>query len=117
MDAIELILSDARGQYVPRDFGLMLWNELDLDLDVSKSLPEWSGITVDEIHLLTCYQREGFEEETEQYWHVWNSLLDRARYTRDGHTWSLWQDGDLFLICDELLSDEEYREFFGESRS
>jgi hypothetical protein len=53
----------------------------------------------------------------EWYYDAWDSILTRASFTRDGNTWALWQDGDLFLVCDDLLSDDEYREFFGESRS
>lgn len=34
----------------------------------------------------------------------------------DGHEWFLYQDGDLWAVCPELLTDEEYENFFGESR-
>lgn len=103
MDAINLILSDARGLYLPRDFAEAI-------MDDGTIITGW---TVPMDDLMTVLDGP----ETEWYCEAWDSILTRAAFTRDGHTWHLWQDGDLFMICDEMLSDDEYREFFGESRS
>lgn len=43
-------------------------------------------------------------------------IVGHTSLDKDGHAWRLYQDGDLFATCDELMSDEEYEELFGESR-
>jgi len=44
-------------------------------------------------------------------------VLDYATLKDDnGHVWRLWQDGDLWAYCEELMTDAEYSNFFGEER-
>lgn len=55
--------------------------------------------------------------EHEWYWEAWTSVLDDATYTDSkGFTWRLHQDGDVWAYCPELMSDEDYLNFFGEPR-
>lgn len=55
--------------------------------------------------------------ESEYYWESWESLLSMpSRVDEEGNRWTLHQDGDLFEVCDDLLSDEEYEIFWGEPR-
>ena len=94
MNAVELLLSDARGVYIPRDFvdafDVTFW-----DLD-----PEsWE--------VETCASGP----EVEGYWDAWNEILDRAEYRKGDHVWRLHHDGDLWAICYELMTDEEKRNF------
>ena len=43
--------------------------------------------------------------------------MDNAFFIdKNGNKWFLYQDGDLFAVCNELLTDEEYAEFYGEER-
>lgn len=96
MQAMELLLSDARGVYIPRDF------VIGFDLTKFENLPKDTELLKD--------------QEVEHYWDIWSDVLDNATYTEGGHTWRLHQDGDLWLICDELMSNEEYQNFFGEMK-
>ncbi len=57
------------------------------------------------------------DPENEFYWDTWSNVLDYATMTdKYGYKWRLWQDGELFAYCEELMSDEEYKDFFGEER-
>ena len=88
MNAIQLLLSDARGVYIPRDF-------VD-NFDLNK----WH---VDQkyIHLLSS-------PDNEWYWDYWDVVCSVA-YFVDEHNnkWRLCQNGDLWAVCYELMTDEE----------
>ena len=97
--AIELLLDSARGTTIPsafyKDFDFEAWG-----LDKSK---------YSELEL----------EDNEGYWDVWHELLDAASYKfkdDSGLSYTLWQDGDLWAICPELMTDSEYENFFREPR-
>lgn len=75
---IELVLTDARGVYIPRDFADMYGTEY--------------GVTDDDLAILL----DG--PDNDHYWDVWHDVLDYAEYQDDnGHTWRLYQDSDLFI--------------------
>ena len=45
--------------------------------------------------------------DTEWYWEVWESILDNARLTdSNGQVWTLYQDGDLWLVPADWTPDE-----------
>lgn len=92
IQAIELLLSDARGIYIPRDFTQIC------------DLKAWH---------IKGVKRALSKPENENYWDTWQHVLDNAYFTKDGYTWRLYQDGDLFAICDELMTDNEKLEFYG----
>ena len=96
LDAVECLLSDARGQYIPRDF-VANFTAKSWGLDDKKY--QWA--------LDTC--AAGPEEEG--YWDAWMQILDNAEYKIAGHVWRLHQDGDLWAVCYELMTDEEKRNF------
>ena len=96
--AIEILVSDSRGVYVPQSFV----SNYDISL--------WSDIDPDDVEILA----EGPEHE--YYWETWNDVLSSAKYIHGGNEWVLHQDGDLFAICYELMTDQEYEDFFGEAR-
>jgi hypothetical protein len=59
--------------------------------------------------------REG--PEAEWYWDAWESILTRAKHVDpDGNVWLLSQDGDLFAYCEDLMTEDEYADFFGYER-
>jgi hypothetical protein len=89
MQAVEILLSDARGVYIPRDFVE--------GFDVT----QW-GIDPDAWEVQTCA-----DPENDSYWEAWESILNKAEYQHGGNVWRLYQDGDLFAICYELMTDEE----------
>lgn len=98
MSGIKILVSDHHGVYVPQVFveshDTVAWglNEHDVS-DVA-----------------------GGPDNHEWYWEAWDYILAKANYNEDGHTWHLYQDGDLFAYCPELMTDEEYKDFFGEER-
>lgn len=95
MNAVAHLLSDARGIYIPRDF-VDSFNADDWGLDPYS----WEFIA--------CMTGPG-----DDYWEAWNAILDKAEYHKDGNVWRLHQDGDLWAICYELMTDEEKINFFG----
>ena len=95
---IILLLEDSRGVHIPRDFVMDL-------IIVDKQTVE--GIDEEQIEIL----KQGHEHEL--YWEVWQEVLDNFNTHVTGTVWTLHQDGDLFLICQELMTDKEKQEFFG----
>lgn len=92
---IELLLDGNRGIYIPKDFV----TEMDLS--------QFSGISQEDIEICSA-------PDHEWYWEAWDAILQDATYTdKDGYIWTLWQDGDLWLICEELMTSQEKRDFFG----
>lgn len=90
---ISLLLSDARGQYIPRDF------VTDFDLTL------WEGIDPNDAEICTA-------PEHEWYWEAWNNILRDATYTDpDGRVFTLYQDGDLWALCLEEMTEEEKKNF------
>ncbi len=79
----ELLLSDSRGQYIPRDF----YNDF--------IFPAW-GLDKEKFSALA-------DLEHEWYWEAWSELLSKAVWTDPdtGHKWHLDQDGDLFMYRDD----------------
>ena len=95
LDAITLLLDSNRGQFIPRDFV----NEFKL---------EKFGFVEDQIEL---YKEEMQEPSHEYYWDNWNSILMNACYKQDENEFYLYQNGDLWLVCPELMNDEEKENF------
>ena len=95
MNAIELLLSDARGIYIPRDFVE--------GFDVTR----W-GLDPDSWEVQTCADPDNL-----LYWDAWEQICNRAEFKQyEGrHVWRLHQDGDLWAICYELMTDEEKHNF------
>ena len=73
-------------------------------------LEAWQGPSQESID--AC--KEG--PDNEWYWDAWQGVLDNATWTKDGYTWRLHQDGDLWAVCDDLMDDEEFENFYGEPR-
>lgn len=97
MNAIEILLDGSRGIYIPQNFA----EKFDLRL--------WSNIDEDDIETIA----KG-PHDNEWYWEAWQDILDNAQYKYQGRTWHLWQDGDLFAYCEELMTEKERKDFFGE---
>lgn len=96
MQAIELFFDSNRGRYIPQNFV----QEMDLS--------RWHGISKWAIE--TC----AAGPDHEYYWEAWTDILDNATMEHEGHTYQLWQDGDVFLYCIELMTDEEKLNLFGD---
>lgn len=94
MQALEILLSDARGVYIPRDFVE--------GFDVT----QW-GLDPNSWIVKTCLEGP----DADNYWGVWDEILDRAEYHKDGNVWRLYQDGNLWAVCYELMTDKEKADF------
>ncbi len=96
--SVEILLSDSRGVFIPQHFALFCKN--------------WKGVSAEQFETL----ERGPEPDNEWYWDTWSEVLDSAYLNLNGKRWTLWQDGDLFAICVETMTDREYEEFFGEEK-
>ena len=96
MSGMELLLSDNRGVYIPRDFAMHIQ-----DMD---------NVTEKDKEILSA------GPDHDWYWETWDDVLSKATSTINGKIWRLHQDGDLWAYCEELMTDEEYENFFGEAR-
>ena len=95
---IHLLVSDSYGIYIPQRIAHTF---LEGDLE---------GVRPENMEIL----KKGPEHPW--YWEAWDEVLGLAHTTANGYTWRFWQDGDLFVVCDELMTDEEYKDFYGEER-
>lgn len=96
MSGMKLLLSDARGVYIPRDFALAYdakrWNVK----------PEYMAEIARGPH------------DNPEYWDTWNEVMCTAELTDDkGNSWFLYQDGDLWAYCVQLMTREEQMHMFG----
>lgn len=95
----ELFLSDARGVYIPRDFAQ--------SIDLNKIPKKYH----DDLEFLA-----NAEPTTDGYWDTWQSILDNFQITPQEYpneNWSLYQDGDLWLIRSKKHTHpDEWDEFW-----
>lgn len=100
--AVNLILSDARGIYIPRDF------LTDSDNAIAWEHCRSWGLTEDNA---TQWQ-DAANPESEWYWEAWHWVLSHAKFTdKNGDIFILHQDGDLWGLCIERMSDEQKHNF------
>jgi len=92
LPAVSLLLSEARGIYIPRDFA----SDFDLTL--------WQGLENIDLEDLE-------NPENDYYWGAWNDVLNSAEFHENGYVWRLHQDGDLWAYCFELMTQEEKQNF------
>jgi hypothetical protein len=91
-----LWLSDARGQYIPRDFASSF-------ADRSKTV---MGVTQEDWAILDA------GPDHEYYWDTWSEVCDNAVITDDnGDCFNIHQEGDCWLIPDGMEWSEE-EDFF-----
>ena len=74
----ELLLSDQRGTYIPRDFYQ------------SFNLEKWHIEAEDYLALS--------DPDNENYWSVWDELMNRAYCIHEGRRYVLYQNGDLWAV-------------------
>ncbi len=95
MSGIRLLVNSAHGIYVPAVFV----EQFDLE--------QWGIASL----------REEIEDcsnpDNEYYWDSWHWIMDYAEFIdKNGNTWRLYQDGDLWAYCPELMSKDEWENFF-----
>ena len=99
MSGIQILVNDGFGIYVPQKF-------------VESFDPTVWGFDIDDNDLTIIK----LGPDNEYYWDAWDSIVRRAKCNSNGYMWYLNQDGDLFAFCEELMTDTEYYNFFGEHR-
>jgi hypothetical protein len=102
LQAVTLVLDGARGRYIPRDF--VSDDKWGFDLEHCAS---W-GLTD-----ANCRSWEAAKNpDSDWYWDAWAWILDNAKYTDEsGNVYTLYQDGDLFALCYERMTDDEKSNF------
>ena len=89
---IDLLLNGARGVYVPQNFVECF------------DMGDW--------HLSDDDIKDLSDPNNEFYWDAWESVLNNAYFVdEEGNKWTLYQDGDLWAICYELMTEEELNNF------
>ena len=87
------LLNDAHGVYIPAKF-------------IEYYYPVAWGVTVED-------QKELSSPDNQYYWETWESVERYATFADEqGNKWHLYQDGDLYAVCYELLADDE-KQFLG----
>src|SRR5678809_781745 len=95
-DNVILLLNSARGIYIPRDFAIdFIFGDVG-----------WQGVPTEDLVILT-------DPDHEDYWETWNTVLSNARYFDEtsGKVYHLHQDGDLWAVCFDSMTDEEKLNF------
>jgi hypothetical protein len=96
MRSIEVLVDGAHGIYVPKYFADMF------GAHVMEHQPE----------LKECIETLREEPDEEGYWDAWDTALSNVVLrSDDGHRCMLYQDGDLFAYCPELMTVLEAEEF------
>ena len=95
--SIILMMSDSYGVYIPQKFV----NDADLEA--------WH-VSAEDAETLNA------GPEHEWYWEAWDSVLSSAYYVDGDAKFTLHQDGDLWALCPERMTNDEYSNFFGEMK-
>ena len=94
----ELFVNDSHGVYIPRVFAQCANREM------------LNGITKQDWNDLESIDPYG--EESELLWDTWDRVLSNATATTaDGKEYTLYQDGDLWLVP-LWYGEEEWNEYF-----
>lgn len=95
MKNIELLCDSHHGQYLPS-----IWcNNTENIWGITQ---EYWDYIADESHL-----------DDETYWDIWHGILSNAAYTDSkGITWILHQDGDLFAVAYDEMTEEDKEIFW-----
>jgi hypothetical protein len=100
MSGVQILLDSNRGVYIPQHFA-----------EIVQAGMSWEGYDSDDIDALL----QG--PDSENYWEVWEDVYSNTVFVdSNGNRWCLWQDGDLFIYCEQLMTAKEYENLFGEPR-
>ena len=96
--AMVLMMSDSHGTYIPHHV-------------VDDMTDQWQGVSDEDRAICLA------GPDHDAYWDAWDSILNSAYYIDDnGNKYTLHQDGDCWAICPELMTNEEYANFFGDMK-
>ena len=98
MNNVECLIDSSHGVYVPQAF-------------IRAHAPADWGIEAGHVKTLLV------GPDHPDYWETWDDVRLYARYTaEDGRTFTLHEDGDLYAVAIDAMTDSERCEFFGEDR-
>jgi len=92
---VTLLDTDAGGIYIPQHF----YRQYVQDSVHNWGFPDW-----------VCEQLDG-GPDMEGYWDAWDDVLSRVYTDAVGKECWVLQDGDLWLLCPDRMSDEEKNNF------
>lgn len=93
--SIVIIAGSGHGQYIPQVAAEML-------------AERWSISAEDKAILLAG-------PDHDLYCDTWDHVESTATFTDEqGNIWNLYQDGDLFAVCEALMTEQEKADLFGE---
>ena len=96
MENVKCIVDGTNGVFVPMVFAQT----------VNRAL--LSGVTAETLD----YLAQNSSVEDDGFWDAWDSVLNNARITHNGKIYHLHQDGDLFIIDWDNLTDDESEAFW-----
>ena len=99
LDAVTLLLSDARGQYIPRDF---ISDDYGQSVNI-ETCTIW--------HIKPEDAEDLLDPENEFYWDTWENVINRSFAEIDGDRYTLYSYNDLWAICYGRMTDEEKNSF------
>ena len=93
-----LLIGDNQGIFIPQTFA-------------ERYSDSWNLGNSDALDIL----KEGPDHP--EYWESWECVLNEATFKdNDNNYWRLYQDGDVWMFCSELMKDDEYENLFGVER-
>lgn len=95
-EKMQLLFPSTYGIYIPQHFA-----------EYTDGVAGWTGISDEDREIL----KEGPSIYVHDFWDAWDNVLRSATYTDDAGTWTLYQEGDLWLIH-ESFTDKEWSELF-----
>ena len=102
-DKIKLLIDDGFGVYIPQKFAE------DYQFIPNTGNPKsqyWHGVKAEDLEIL----RVGPDDDW--YWESWTTVLDGAWIEVNGVKWTLFQDGDLWAVSEEM-TEEDWSEWQG----
>lgn len=94
---VELLCDSHHGIYIP---SIMIQRLVDNG---------WRNIPADAVEILK-------DPKHECYWETWEEVLDNAEWhdASTSQVFKLHHDGDLFAVCPESCTPQEYHHIYGE---
>lgn len=92
----------------PTDSGMILFADSSRGVTIPQHWLE--SINPDYWDTVTPWAREAISAgpENDDYWHAWEQVME-SQHVKDvhGNEWTLYMDGDLWLVCHELMTRDE----------
>lgn len=96
MQGLILFSDSSRGVYIPEHFAESVKREYV------------KGVTNEDLDFFI--NEEPYS--VDHFWDNWENILNNLTLEIDGYKYSLWHDGDLWLYCEDLMTENEKENFF-----